>query len=279
MARVVANIGAHKTASSLIQHHFKWSREHYEKNGLALLLRDEAGQCIGRGGRLISDPELLRDAIQDRLDATGNDIAFFSYEDTLGKPFESNAGLYAGKSDAISALHAAMRGFDARILYLIRPQWEFVESYYLQKVNEGYFLTFHQFMDSIEIGNLSWRPLVETLRKEFGDDNVRIGDFRTIRNGQQEFMEALVKENLSSDLKLAPVDVKVHNASLSDRGLQIALRINPLLKPGWEEVGKVRKFLQNNFSNRTEPRPNLIGIDLRDRLVDLYGKEYEELVR
>lgn len=79
-------------------------------------------------------------------------------------------------------------------------------------------------------------------------------------------------------MELGEVDPKVHNPSISDRGLHIALRINPLLKPGWDEVGKVRKFLQNNFSNLNEPRPHLLTDAMKDELMELYADEYVRLV-
>lgn len=68
----------------------------------------------------------------------------------------------------------------------------------------------------------------------------------------------------------------IQNSSISDRGLQLALRMNPLLEP--TETNVVRRFLQEHFSNRTEPRPNLMAPDLKRELQNRYGDEYKALV-
>ena len=68
------------------------------------------------------------------------------------------------------------------------------------------------------------------------------------------------------------------NASLSDRGLQIALAANPHLTSKEERVA-VRKFLQEHFPNTRYPRPVLLSEPERAKLDERYGAEYEDLVR
>ena len=277
LARVIVCAGAHKTASSLIQHHFKWRRDHYANNGLASLNRNEVQACVGKNG-LVEDPKKLTKTINDRLEETGCDNLFYCFEDSFGKPFSQKSALYGNVTKGAPALGDALSGFDTRIVYMVRPQWEFLESFYLQKVHEGYFQTFNQFIEGIDLDNISWLPLIDKLRSEFGEKKVDIIDFRDIRKGQEKYIESLVHTSISNEIPLADVDPTIHNASISDRGLHIALRINPLLKPGWSEVGEVRKFLQKNFSNRDEPRPNLLSLDLKESLIDRYQEEYEGLV-
>ncbi|MDE0588567.1 hypothetical protein OU789_01355 [Halocynthiibacter sp. C4] len=277
MTKVIASVGAHKTASSLLQHHFKWRSEHYINCGLASLTRDEVSECVGGGG-IKEQSHKLANAINARLQESDCQKLFFCFEDMFGKPFSVENSLYGQAFDGSPILADALSEFDTRVVYVVRPQWEFLESFYLQKVHEGYFLTFNQFIEGINLNEISWVPLVEQLRKDFGKNQVDIVDFREVRNGQRQFIEKIVHKSVSKKVKIAKVDPKVHNASISDRGLQLALRINPLLKPGWSEVGKVRKFLQENFSNRDEPRPNLLSEELRVMLINRYQKEYENLV-
>lgn len=276
MAKVIACVGAHKTASSLIQHHFKWRRDHYEQHGLTSLNRDEVSACTG-GSSLTNEPEKLSSVVQARLDEAKCDTLFYCFEDMFGKPFSSKSKLYGNVSKKAPALAKALGAFDTKIVYMVRPQWEFLESFYLQKVHEGYFLTFDQFTESIDLDNISWLPLMDCLRETFGETNVSIMDFQTIRQGQDKYIKSLVHNCITPDIPMAEVDPRIHNSSISDRGLQIALRINPLLKPGWSEVGKVRKFLQANFSNIDEPRPNLLSTTLKQKLMDRYQDEYQSL--
>ncbi len=277
---VIAHIGAHKTATSLIQQQFKWKKEYYAKKGIHVVTRDDVGRHIGWGGKLVDNPGNLNAFLKEGFSTSKQKTFAFSYEDTLGRPFGKEPGLYPDHKKIVPYLREALDGFNSRIAVVIRPQWDFLESYYLQRVHEGYFLTFNQFLRDIDLDQIWWEPLVENLRYNFGRKNVVIMNFDSIKKGQRAFLAEFLQKTIDSSLEPAPFDEKkVHNPSLSDRGLQIALRINPLLEPGTAEVGEVRRFLQKQFSNRTEPRPNLLSESMKADLRKIYEGEISNLAR
>lgn len=273
---VIAHLGAHKTATSLVQKYFKSKREYYEENGILALTRGSVSPFISWGDRITQEPQGLNNHLKSAATRTDCEYIFLSNENALGRPFTSKPGLYPNHRPIIEAFPNAFEGFSTRIVYTIRPQWEYLESYYLQRVHQGYYLTFSQFLDDIDLTEISWLPLVDRLRSVFGAENVQVMDFSLIRKGQDVFLREFIRRNISSEV-IPDLDYdETHNASISDRGLQMALRVNPLLKQG--ETGVVRRFLQQHFSNRTEPRPVLLSDTLRSELIARYQGEYDFII-
>ncbi len=273
---VIAHLGAHKTATSLIQKYFLAKKDHYLAQDLLAISRSEISAYINWGEFVLKNPGELGKYLQSRLDEAEVTRALFSNENALGKPFTKTPGLYPDHARIAAAFAKELKPFDAHVVYSIRPQWDFLQSYYLQTINQGGCQTFSQFIQTIDLDQLSWKPLIAALRKAFGADKVSVLDFRTIKDGQDKFLGKFVSDFISPDIEVDLDYAAVHNPSLSERGLQLALGINPLLKS--TESGLFRKFLQQHFSNLTEPRPNLMDAALLERLQARYAEEYEQLV-
>jgi hypothetical protein len=273
---LVAHLGAHKTATSLIQNYFKDKKKYYLGQGVYPLARDEVSPFVTWGERVIKEAGKFNAFLRGHMEKTTANYLLFSNENILGRPFKDHPGLYPEHSRIIDALPKVFEGMSPRVVYSIRPQWELLESYYLQKIHQGDFMTFNQFVDGIDLTKLSWVPVIEKLRDTVGVDNVKVLDFGLIRQGQEKFISEFVSHCLSPSITPDLDYDTVHNPSISDRGLHIALRINPLLRQG--ETGIVRKFLQTHFSNLTEPRPLLMNETMRSELKQRYADEYAHLV-
>jgi len=273
---LVAHLGAHKTATSLVQGYFKEKSKYYAKQGVCFLTRSDVSPYISWGQKVVKDAEKFNAYIKTRTDTFDGSYVLLSNENAIGRPFGTSPGLYPGHDKIIPHFVRAFDGFEPRIVYSIRPQWEYIESYYLQLVHQGYFNTFYQFLDEIDLDALQWNPIIDKFRAEFGRENVVVMDFGKIRQGQDVFLKEFIERALSPEI-VPDLDYDVvHNASISDRGLEMALRVNPLLKKG--ETGVVRRFLQEHFSNLTEPRPNLLAEHMKVELKARYADEYAALV-
>ncbi len=274
--KIVAHLGAHKTATSLVQKYFKDKQKYYKRKGVHFITRRDISPYISWGQVVVRDPSSLASGIAEQTKRSNAGVILFSNENALGQPLQKRPGLYPSAKEIIPAIAKSLQNYDVRIAYTIRPQWEFLESYYLQRVHQGYFLSFNQFLEGVDLESLYWEPLIESLRAEFGQENVNVQDFGLIRQGQSAYLSEFIQRNISPEI-VPDLDYDtVHNASLSDRGLQIALRINPLLKDG--ETSVVRKFLQKHFSNLTEPRPKLMAEAMKETLKERYKSDYESLI-
>lgn len=277
---VICHLGAHKTATSLIQKYFQEKREEYKAKGVSYIPRDRISEITGWGAKLIDNPGRFRKEVESQFKKNGSRFVIFSYEDMLRRPFaEGKKGLYPRNHDPLKALSEALQGYNTKIVYYIRPQVEFVPSYYVQLIQEGGFFTFEQFItEQVDLNEISWKPLVDSFSDVFSPENVHIGDFRSIRAGQYEFLKQFV-ENMMPGIEGDYEYKKVHNVGLSARGLHIALRINPLLRKDTttRETRKVRNFLQENFSSATEPKPVLLSDEVKEQL-NRYQAEYDSIL-
>jgi hypothetical protein len=273
------HIGAHKTATSVVQHWMNQNQALHRPAGLQYLRREELSRLIGWGERLIADPAPLA----ARLARFNTDPRFRvllgSYENVLGRPFPRGGGgaLYPNAERNIHALDRALGRSRCKILLSIRPQPEFVESYYLQTVHQGSHQVFSEWVKSIDLDRLSWRPVVTALHAAFGGARVEVIDFRLVKRGDEAFVRHLL-DRVDPTLKV-PIGVLrgPQNRSISAQGLDLALAVNPLLRTPAERHA-LRRFLQQNFSNVDSPRPTLFDPTEKARLWEQYRAEYEELV-
>lgn len=273
---IVYHLGAHKTASSLLQKFMRDNTALLRDHRIVYLGRSEMNDCVGWGKRLLKRPEILGDRIAELLAPPEYDVLVTSHENTLGPPLKEGAAhLYPRGPEIVEQLARVLRRWPARAFLYIRPQDEFVESYYLQRIHQGGQLSFTDWLDEVDLEAISWRPVVDSLVAQFGPARVEVVDFGLIREGQNAFIADFLRR-VDPSLDITPDYRPVRNPSISGKGLKIALAANKHLRSDWERKA-MRKFLQRHFSNRTYPRPTLLSPAQRRQIRERYAPEYEEL--
>ena len=273
---VVYHLGAHKTASSLLQKFMRDNLDDLRSQRIAYLGRGEMNDLVGWGKRLLNRPKILRKRLAELLDDEGCDRLVTSHENTLGPPLKPGAPhLYPRGPEIVEQLARVLRPWRARAFLYIRPQDEFVESYYLQRIHQGDHLTFDEWLDDVDLDALSWRPVVDALHEALGPDRVEVVDFGLIRHGQNAFITEFFRR-IDPAIELTPDYRPIRNPSISGKGLRIALAANKHLRSDWERKA-MRTFLQRHFSNRSYPRPALLTDEQRARVRQRYAPEYEQL--
>ena len=275
--KIVVHVGAHKTGTSLIQKYMRDKPRQLTPFGVRPISRGQTNTLIGWGEVLIEHPALLSDRIaEESADPTARYVVA-SHENTLGRPhLASGDHLYPEAATRVAALTGILRDHDAMVIMYLRPQAAFLESYYLQLVQQGESFTFDQWLDRVDFDRVSWSPVVEMLRNAIGPDRVAIGDFEEIRSGQEPFLAGFFRR-IDPAIDLTPRYTAKRNLSISEKGLQIALAANPHLRTA-DEKKQMRDFLQKHFSNAVYPRPILFSDQQRALLEDRYGAEYQDLV-
>lgn len=263
LEKVVLHLGAHKTATSLIQKYMRDRAQYCEANGIAALGRGECDQLIrwGTPATLQAGKQELNRRIADAENA-GARYYVISHENALGRPFVAGGNsIYPGAAEKMTALKDALSGHKLMVVYYIRAQAAFLESYYLQTIHEGAHHTFKEWRDTVGRPPLSWKPLYDTLCQAVGTDNVVLHAFEDdITAGQAGFLEKFFASFLGN---LDPAAFNhfeygpLRNPSIGDKGLAIARAANRYLETA-EERSLMRKFLQKNFSNRDYKRPQLL---------------------
>jgi hypothetical protein len=263
--RVVLHVGAHKTGTSLVQKFFRDNPSFCAKNGMDYISRSDTNELIGWGKIPGKEGDLLPDRLRVERELHPDDVIVISHENSLGKPFmEDQPGLYPEAERCAKLLRRATRGYDVRVVFYVRPLPDFVESYYLQTIHQGRSHTVQEWIGRGDPGAWAWEPVVEALDNVFGRERVAIGDFSEIKRGQEEFLKLFMSR--SGLPNVTGVSYRpVRNASVSARGLAMAMDVNPLLETG-EERHITRKFLQKHWSNLQFERARPLSDDLRAQL-------------
>lgn len=276
MTRLAMHIGAHKTGTSLLQKYMRDNETAVNRAGIRYIGRGDMNGYVGWGSPLLETPEKFRGRLDEEAKANPGTVIVASHENTLGRPMiVGKADLYPEAEPRIEALARLVSGIDTTIIYYIRRQSSFVESYYLQLVHQGSFETFDSWFSSFDPKALSWRPTLDCLEKAFGQDNVIVVDFDEIKGGQNQFIEKFMRRvtpNFDAAVNYKPS----RNRSISGKGLKIALAANPHLRTG-EERSNMRKFLQKHYSNVDYPRPVLLSEEQKGSLQTEYQAEFENL--
>ena len=295
-AQIALHLGAHKTGTSLLQKYLEVRTDEVAKMRVAVITRSQSSDLLGWGEPVRQHPERLRHALiaagKPRGDRAGKRklsraaaallrrpaTVILSNENALGRPFtEGVPGLYPNAADCADALARSVGDLEPRVVYYLRSQEQFLESYYLQTVHQGGTATFADWYSKLDPSAVSWVPVIEAIVNAFGPDRLVLRDFEEIRAGQNAFIEAFLR---SCDPRLSPtVDYSaLRNISISQRGLDLALAMNPLLESS-KERHQVRVFLQRHFNNTTSPRPILLSDIEKDDLRDRFAAENRDLIR
>ena len=296
---VVLHLGAHKTGTSLLQKFMLHRPGELARMGMVQVPRSRCNDLIGWGAIPQKDPGPLREALTQPLERTSLwsrasqvrqrrqtswpfvapavRTVILSHENSLGRPFHRNKpGLYPDAGACAKGIHSAAGDLNVRVVYYIRSQESFLESYYLQTVHEGGTRTFDEWLSGIDTDAISWAPVIDALVESFGEDRVVVRDFAEIQEGQHEFIANFLR---TCDPDAHP-DVHFparRNTSISQQGLDLALVMNPLLAKDQQRT--VRNFLQSNFNNTKGARPVLLSPADKEALHDRYAAENAQLLR
>lgn len=277
-AQVVYHVGAHKTGTSLVQSYLAENRRALRKQNVTYLTRGTLENWVRELDGGSDDPGALTRRLDEAFLRRPEGVVLASYENTLGPPFSSKrAGLYPRAEERAAALREVLANHSTKILLGIRPQSGFVESFYIQTVQQGGYQTFAEWFGNLDLDQLSWRPVIDVLVRTFGRETVEVIDFNTIRNGALAYLRGFL-DRVDRNIELEGSEAPRDNASLSEKGLRIALAANPHLTDK-EERAEMRKFLQDQFPNTKYPRPVLLSDAQRADLDRRYAAEYEDLVR
>ena len=274
---ITFHMGAHKTASSLIQHRLRrLCRRRYGRD-LAFLDNKHVAQspwgawCVRGKGSQGAALESFKRQIETWQDASPKAV-IISSEGFLGtiNSFGPN-GLYPEAPEILARFKELVdqtANIDIRPIYYIRRTDRFLESCLSQRLSLGRDAASENMFAPELIAAASWRPVIEAIETTLGEP-VAVRNFEDLKiQGPARFVATFlaaagmpaptVAERLISIGQIVeflpkPVqrwhtiaDFLRPNAGLSARGSEIAGHIRPLVSPEeWHRI--VRPFLRQHF--------------------------------
>jgi len=262
--RIYFHIGAHKSASTTLQVNMNKNRGYFEEeHGLSFLSnQDITGSEFCRHFKRISSKgvslnqdeyeksiEKARISLDGIVERASGDDVFISWEGILGhSALDVYGGIYTHSDLVAESLRLISKNYPTKILMVVRKQDSFIESCYLQQIKEGRSISFNEFVDQIDVGNISWKPVVDNFSLLF-DNNFFVVPFEIIKElGTASFLEKVLSYVLGKNLSLDGVQITSQtNASMSNYGVDIAREVFPHLCKKNRDL--VRKILFKDFSS------------------------------
>jgi hypothetical protein len=220
------HIGTHKTGTTSIEAFLKTNRKALADQGIGLLtfprdarraLREHAEGHEAAATNLANTLEHLITK-QSRACANQPNTYILSWEGFCGNASK-------GYSDAhlmANALNVASKysNLNPYIILYIRPQEEFISSYYSQTVKDGKTKSIQEFLHDLPSASFNWLRLTETFERQFGADQVVVERYcRELFPGKNEILK----------------DFCAH-LSIDTRGLTFPLSsINSAKNAGWSK--------------------------------------------
>ena len=271
--RYIVHLGAHKTGTTTLQRLLHFSQaELAERQVVAVVDHVEIREAVGPSF-LGTDQaaEGLRALLAGPFEP-GVESVIYSFEGHLGTPFAQRdrpgaPGLYPRRRVPLEFLAPILQGISAtiEIAYTVRRQASLIESYYLQAVKEGSSPTFEEYCEGLVLDDISWVPLLSEIADALGIP-ITMFEYQSADKTSSVVERMLDRYLPGFD---APEREEWKNTAYSARGLEIALRVQPLLKDK-QEQRLLRRFIQRSFSSLNEPPPVLLAPEQREQLDALY---------
>lgn len=259
---VLLHLGFHKTGTTALQQTCRALSDELSAEGWAYqgrrvgpitdaMQRVHAFRREPRGTDRQAVVTTFRAAVEGLLER-GRHV-FISDEMLLGHPLlHRGKGPYPEAEHGIGVIADALRDLDVEVVLSMRRQPEFVESVYVQSVQEGRAITFPAFCDDLDPSTLGWSGVIEQVAEAIAAPTVVPYEHLLTHDGG---LVAWFLGRLDVDVDTSDVP-RHHNVSFSERALFAALGAYPAL--GDDDRQALRRHLQRSAGTDRSRRPRLL---------------------
>lgn len=250
------HLGAHKTATSLIQAVMQKNIDLLKKNNYnyvspikirkTTFFQYLVDQIKGKKSEISF--EEAQASFLKMLSKDMNNI--ISYESMLG---HVNIGfsktIYPSAKKVAQVIKSMIPDYvdDVKVIYYIRRQDTYLESTYLQQIHQGNDIDLETYLSKIDLSKLDWNHIIDGLADVFGENNLYLKTFEDIKQGSKQYVYDFFTIIGFKDLISLDIVKNNTNLSYSQKAYDIAQMVNLLLTQ--DEKEEFRKFLQNTFPN------------------------------
>lgn len=248
MREIHIHAGLPKCGSTLIQETLANNRERLAKQGISTFFpRNMDKLPFFQGTRDILNGLSAHANAHNAALFNHSDSIIYSFEDAIFIPNNifKKTDIFFGTDRAIEYLMTFAAQNEARLVFhiILRPEREWLQSYYLQTVQKGRHWTFAQFAAASDFTGANWMRLANIFKAQGAD--FRIYNFSKIKVGQEKFVQDFLSNSLGQQATNSLEITKTRfNVSITAAGLEILRAGNKVLKSEKDRVA-LRKFLQD----------------------------------
>ncbi|PMR68330.1 sulfotransferase domain-containing protein [Halomonas heilongjiangensis] len=296
---IFLHLGAHKTATTYMQKLFRSNKKYFDSLDTSLVLKRTLSQhglhqFMSWRNHVERNLGAKRPAKLERffvkLASSKSKSVFISYEGLLGSMHLGRSRtIYPAAEQSIELIKKSFQGKNIKVVFCVRGYADFIESTYNWLVKNGSGKSFDEYLSGVVVEELSWKPVVNALRENFGDENVLLwkyedykGNYKYINSRLLDFFydgaddgELSYEENSDKNVSLGKhyMNLMVAINKLINRSSAISPRKKKKLK---RVVRKVLEEVQRTGVGRAKMK--LLPDETRKTLDDRYKRHLDELV-
>lgn len=284
--RLTLHIGAHKTASSLLQATLRRDASTLRGRGLFQvhrqpILKSDFHADVRRliqGEARQSSLEEGRESFAGLLEDKDGDVLLTNEDffESFNRP-----QFYRHIGPTLEHVCEVAGTRDIRVVLYVRSQVDYIESLFMHHIHLGHDRQFDTFLADYLDFDLSWKRVLDDIAGVVGRENVVAIPYEAIKRvGSSAFYRTFLSAcgvSETADLEITEDESRDRSAnrSYSQDALEIASVVNPLLDKDGRNT--LRQFLQRKYSTATHPRAVLVPDDRRQEILARLREDNEQL--
>ncbi|HEX8233198.1 MAG TPA: hypothetical protein VF559_07635 [Caulobacteraceae bacterium] len=292
--KVFLHLGAHKTATTFIQRTLVHNRPYLRAQGWKVIYlqkdRPEVYAEVKRVRRSEDESEpanLFLQMLNKVRDGKANHL--LTSETILGKMSVRGAGkIYPSHRHMIRLLKRGLGDTDVSVGFAVRNPGGYLESSYNWLVYNGATFDFAEYIERVDVDQLSWVPVVEHLIEAFGAEKVSLWTYEDFKAAPVEHIKKMIETAGAEASQLKIPSTAPVNVSYAPDVLPLASMWNRVLWQRRKELGpkkvselrkRLRKLLQEGAPRSDDSRKHLLDKGLQDQCDQKYNQELTYLRR
>lgn len=287
------HLGAHKTATTMLQNVLKHNEKELERRGLARIkiqprhlfwhfFRDADREAFKKRRRTLQ--RKLHQYAETWQHAVLSSETMFGTSDLEGVD-----RFYPLADTSLRVMAQLTDGLDRKVIFYIRKQDDFIEASFINRLqtlatsihlNHASLLrdttwsSFEHYLGTFSPENLSWLNLANRMAEHFGRENIIIRPFETLKHGKSAYTERFLSPMCdTAGLNLTPTVYE--NRSFSAKAMEEFIKQAP--KQNFEHLKDLRLKLQQDYPNTEYPRPTLLTPEQRKDILTAHAEDNSEL--
>ena len=283
------HLGAHKTGTTTLQHCLRANDKKLIRRGIYPIGRRFPGEKsedtyktsvrlplrrVIKSGRMSKSNERIIAQVRDVLDGRVNQETLVLSDEALagGRPGQVES-LYPHIGWACEVLSQVLKDWRIRIVLYTREQVSFLESCYVQDIQQKSNISFDDFLQKVDLEALSWSQVARSIEEVVGAGSLIVRPFESIRKDPEAYIRDFLE--IFTTTRGLKIKTSAGNPSLSGRGIELArLLSNNTTRDEWQVI---RNFLQTEFSVKTHEKAKLISDELARQIRARYADDNAKL--
>ena len=211
--------------------------------------------------------EQLRNSMRRQLAASSVKSVIIPWGIFLGEPYyQGHTGFYPKSPQSIGTLFRLFDGFSVRVIYTIRDQWGFVNSWYQQLQKMGRPVAPEIYREWAMTTDLSWGPIIANLRGAFGDGAVKV-----LHYSSPNILQRLLRAYGMPMNSIASAENTFKNKGWPSQAMKIAAFVMPMLTS--TDIAQLRLLLDKGFEDHPAAAYRLLDEASRAEFSERYSED------